>query len=70
MPTPPVPDWKIEEIEKWYADGDDLRSLVSVADGLGLDRATVRKYRDLARERRIAERLDNPAKFQQNLIDH
>lgn len=70
MPTPPVPDWKIEEIEKWYANGDDTRTLVSVADALGLDRATVRKYRDIARERRVADRIANPGKFQQKLIDH
>lgn len=70
MPKHPVPDWKIQEIEKWYANGDDLRTLKSVADGLGLNRETVRKYRDIARERRVAERLDNPAKFQQKLIDH
>lgn len=70
MPTPPVPDWKIEEIENWYANGDDTRTLVSVADALGLDRKTVRKYRDIARERRVAERLANPGKFQQKLIDH
>lgn len=70
MPQSPVPDWKIEEIEKWYANGDDLRTLVSVADGLGLDRTTVRKYRDIARERRVADRIAHPGKFQQKLIDH
>tara|TARA_R110000824_G_scaffold198946_2_gene382980 strand:+ start:142 stop:645 length:504 start_codon:yes stop_codon:yes gene_type:complete len=70
MAQSPVPEWKIEEIEKWYADGDDLRSLASVADGLGLSRMTVRKYRDLAMQHRIEERLSHPARFQQKLIDH
>lgn len=70
MPKPPVPDWKIEEIEKWYADGNDMRTLASVADGLGLVPNTVRKYRDLALERRVADRLANPGKLQQKLVDH
>jgi len=70
MPQSPVPDWKIEEIEKWYANGDDLRTLVSVADGLALSRETVRKYRDLCLERRAADRIANPGKFQQKLVDH
>ena len=69
MAQSPVPEWKIEEIEKWYADGDDLRTLASVADGLGLSRVTVRKYRDIARERKIEERFNNPAAFQQACID-
>jgi len=70
MPKHPVPDWKIQEIEKWYANGDDLRTLKSVADGLGLNRETVRKYRDIAMERRVADRIAHPGKFQQKLIDH
>jgi hypothetical protein len=69
MPQPPIPDWKIEEIEKWYADGDDLRSLSAVAEALQLQRLTGRKYRDIARERKIEERFGNPAAFQQACID-
>jgi hypothetical protein len=69
MPQPPVPEWKIEEIEKWYADGDDLRTLAGVGDALALSRETVRKYRDKARERKIEERFGNPAAFQQACLD-
>ena len=69
MAQAPVPEWKIQEIEQWYADDEDLRSLGSVAHGLGLSRETVRKYRDIARERRIAERFKNSAALQQSCID-
>ena len=70
MAQAPVPEWKIQEIEQWYADGEDLRSLASVAQGLELSRETVRKYRDIARESKIAERFNNVPAFQQACIDH
>ena len=70
MAQAPVPEWKIQEIEQWYADGEDLRSLASVAQGLELSRETVRKYRDIARESKIAERFNNKPAFQQACIDH
>ena len=69
MPQAPIPAWKIEEIEKWYLDGDDARSLSKVAEVLQLQRLTVRKYRDRVRERKIEERFGNPAAFQQACID-
>ncbi len=69
MAQAPVPEWKIQEIEQWYADGDDLRSLASVAHGLELSRETVRKYRDIARESKIAERFNNVPALQQSCID-
>jgi hypothetical protein len=69
MAQSPVPEWKIEEIDKWYAEADDNRTLVAMGDVLALHANTVRKYRDIARERKIKERFNNPAAFQQACID-
>ena len=69
MAQAPVPEWKIEQIEMWYSDPDDHRTLVGMGDVLALHANTVRKYRDIARERKIEERFSNPAAFQQACID-